>query len=51
MGSLGRGLYEDNVSRILGEAEDLSCTCDSLKRMCHEFWEPDYEDVFDEEYY
>jgi hypothetical protein len=34
MGSLERGLDEDNVSHILGEAEDLSCPCDGLKRMC-----------------
>ena len=39
MGSLERGLREYNVSQILGEIEDLSCQCDGLKRMCHEFLE------------
>jgi hypothetical protein len=48
MGSLERGLDEDNVSHILGEAEDLSCPCDGLKRICHEF---SYEGVVDEEDY
>jgi hypothetical protein len=37
MGSLERGLDEDNVSHILGEAEDLSCPCDGLKRICREY--------------
>jgi hypothetical protein len=46
--SLERGLDEDNASRILGEADDLSCTCDSLKRMCHEFW---VGFIFDEEFH
>jgi hypothetical protein len=37
MGTLERGVYsKDNVSQILQEAEDLSCPCDELKRMCHE---------------
>jgi hypothetical protein len=36
MGALERGLSEENVSQILQEAEDLSCPCDELKRMCHE---------------
>ena len=44
MGSLERGLHENNVSQILQEAEDLSCPCDGLKRMCHEFLGTDYED-------
>jgi hypothetical protein len=34
MGTLQRGLCEDNVSQILQEVEGLSCPCDELKRMC-----------------
>jgi hypothetical protein len=37
MGALERGLSEEKVSQILQEAEDLSCPCDELKRMCHEY--------------
>jgi hypothetical protein len=37
MGALERGLSEENVSQILQEAEDLSCPCDELKRMCSEY--------------
>jgi hypothetical protein len=51
MGSLERGLCEENVSQILQEAEDLSCSCDGLKRMCHEFLELDAEDSMDDEDY
>ena len=37
MGSLERDLCEKNdASRILKEAEDLSCPCDELKRICQE---------------
>ena len=38
--SLERGLDEDNVSRILEEAEDLSCPYDGLKRICEMFMNP-----------
>jgi hypothetical protein len=41
MGALERGLCEDNVSQILQEVEDLSCSCDELKRMCIEWLESD----------
>ena len=37
MGTLERGLCKDNVSQILEEVEELSCPCDELKRMCHEY--------------
>jgi alpha-tubulin suppressor-like RCC1 family protein len=37
MGVLERGLSGDNVSEILQEVEDLSCPCDELKSMCHEY--------------
>jgi hypothetical protein len=37
IGSLERGLDENNVYRILEEAADLSCPCDRLKRMCQEY--------------
>ena len=36
MGLLERSVCEENVSRILEEAEYLSCPCDELKRLCHE---------------
>ena len=37
MGSLERDLCEENdASRILKEAEDFSCPCDELKRICLE---------------
>ena len=36
LGSLERGIRDDNVSRILQEAEDLECPCDELKRICRE---------------
>jgi RCC1 and BTB domain-containing protein len=39
-GALERGLCEENVSQILQEVENLSCPCDELKRMCHEYLEP-----------
>ena len=36
-GALERDLCEENdASRILEEAEDLSCPCDELKRICPE---------------
>jgi hypothetical protein len=38
MGALERGLRKENVSEILQEVEDLSCPCDELKRMCHEYY-------------
>jgi hypothetical protein len=44
MGALERGLCEENVSQILQEAEDLSCPCDELKRLCHEYFEAHTED-------
>jgi hypothetical protein len=44
MGALERGLCEENVSQILQEVEDLSCPCDELKSMCHEFLELHAED-------
>jgi alpha-tubulin suppressor-like RCC1 family protein len=37
MGALQRGLSEDSVSEVLEEVEELSCPCDELKRMCHEY--------------
>jgi RCC1 and BTB domain-containing protein len=37
MGTLERGLCEEIASQILQEAEDLSCPCDELKRICHEY--------------
>ena len=39
MGALERGLSEGNVSQILEEVGDLSCPCDELKRICHEYLE------------
>jgi hypothetical protein len=39
MGALERGLSEENVSEILEDVEELSCPCDELKRMCHEYLE------------
>jgi hypothetical protein len=39
MGKLERGLYTEKAFQILQEAEDLSCPCDELKRMCLEFLE------------
>jgi hypothetical protein len=39
MGALERGLSEETVSHILQEGEDLSCPCDELKRICHEYFE------------
>ena len=37
LGSLERDLCEENdASRILEEAEELSCPCDELKRICLE---------------
>jgi alpha-tubulin suppressor-like RCC1 family protein len=47
--ALERGLCEENVSQILQEAEDLSCPCDKLKRMCHEYLELHAEDSMDED--
>jgi hypothetical protein len=40
MGVLERGLRDDDVSQILQEAEDLSCSCEGLKRKCNEYLEP-----------
>jgi hypothetical protein len=37
MGALERDLCEEIASQILKEAENLSCPCDGLKRMCHEY--------------
>ena len=37
MGALERGLSEENASEILEEVEELSCPCDELKRICHEY--------------
>ena len=37
MGSLERGLDDDNVSQILGEAEGLNCPCDWLKSTCYDY--------------
>jgi hypothetical protein len=37
MGALERGLCKENVTEISQEVEDLSCPCDELKRMCHDF--------------
>jgi hypothetical protein len=51
MGALERGLSEENVSQILQEVEDLSCSCDELKRMCHEFLEPEAEESMNNEDY
>ena len=39
MGALERGLCEENVHQILEDAENLSCPCDELKKMCHEYLE------------
>jgi hypothetical protein len=39
MGALKRGLCVENASHILQEAEDLSCPCDELKSMCHDYLE------------
>ena len=33
------GLCEENASQILQGVEDLSCPCDELKKMCHEYLE------------
>jgi hypothetical protein len=39
MGALERALCKENASQILQEAEDLSCPCDELKEMCHDYLE------------
>ena len=39
LGSLERGLSGENASNVLEEAENLSCPCDELQRMCLEFLE------------
>jgi hypothetical protein len=39
---LYKGVCKDNMSRILGEAEGLSCPCYELKRMCHEYMNPSH---------
>ena len=44
MGTLERVLCEENAYQILQEVEDLSCPCDELKRMCHEYLESHAED-------
>ena len=49
MGVVERCLSDENVSEILEEVEDLSCPCDELKRICHEYMEPDEEDSLDNE--
>jgi hypothetical protein len=38
MGVLERDLCEDDVSQIVEEINSLSCPCDGLKRMCHEYF-------------
>jgi hypothetical protein len=48
MGTLERGLSEENVSEILEDVEELSCPCDDLKRICHDYLE-DHEEEFMEE--
>ena len=37
--ALERGLCDENVSEILREAVDSSCSCDELKRMCRDYFE------------
>jgi hypothetical protein len=37
MGTLKRGLSAKNAFQVLQKVEDLSCPCDELKMMCHEF--------------
>jgi hypothetical protein len=49
MGALERGLSEENVSEILEDVEDLSCPCDDLKRMCHDYLERDDFNFMDED--
>jgi hypothetical protein len=44
MGALERGMNEENISQILQEVEDLSCPCDELKKMCHEYLEDNAQD-------
>jgi hypothetical protein len=45
MSALERGLFcRENVHQIIKEAENLSCPCDELKRMCLEFLELCNED-------
>ena len=39
MGSLERGVCNENVSEIQEEAEDLMCPCDELERICHAYLE------------
>jgi hypothetical protein len=39
MGALETNLCKDNASEVLEEVEDLSCPCDELKRICHEYLE------------
>ena len=36
MSALEKGLCKQNVHQVLQAAENLSCPCDELKRMCHE---------------
>jgi hypothetical protein len=45
LGTLERGMSVANVSQILQEVDDLSCPCDELKRMCHEFLEPEQRNL------
>ena len=37
MGSLERGLCKESASDILEQADDLSCPCDGLKRLCEAY--------------
>ena len=37
LGALERGLSKENGSQVLEEVGDLSCPCDELKRICHEY--------------
>jgi hypothetical protein len=38
MGVLERDLCEENVLQILQDVEDMSCPCEGLKRMCHDYF-------------
>jgi hypothetical protein len=48
MGALERGLSEANVSEILEEVEEISCSCDGLKRICHEYLEDHAKHTMDD---
>jgi hypothetical protein len=36
-GALERGLCKEDENKVLKEAENMSCPCDGLKRMCSEY--------------